>query len=208
MKKDTASSANQLNVRHVPIASVVALVALVLRSDKKLANKVSTAAALKQMQYANKHPYYGEKTIMVSRRLTAVVGLLALTNMHAAFGGEAVKSTVIHLSHFSDNLHATTMALKLTNAVQKRRVPVVLFLDLEGVRLADKRQPQNLRWGSSEPVSTYFDAFVKDGGKILVCPHCAPATGLDSNNLRENARIATEDELGEMVVNADKIMDY
>jgi predicted peroxiredoxin len=145
---------------------------------------------------------------MVLRKSTTIATLLVLTNMHAAFGAETIKSTVIHLSHFSDNLHATTMALKLSNAVQKRKVPVVLFLDLEGVRLADKRQPQNLRWGSSEPVSTYFDAFVKDGGKILVCPHCAPAAGLDSNNLRENACIATESELGDMVVNADKIMDY
>lgn len=125
------------------------------------------------------------------RKLTTMFSLLVLANMHAAVGAESAKSTVIHLSHFSDNLHATNMALKLSNAVQKRNVPVVLFLDLEGVRLADKRQPQNLRWGNSEPVSTYFDAFVKGGGKIFVCPHCAPASGLDSKNLRDNARIST-----------------
>lgn len=148
---------------------------------------------------------------IISGFLLAVVppsfGEPAATTAKAATAAKSTP-TVIHLSHFADNLHATLMALKVTRAVQKQKVPVVLFLDLEGVRLADKRQPQDLRWGTSEPVAAYFDAFVKDGGKVLVCPHCAPMAGLDSKNLRENSRIATEEEIGEMVVEAQKIMDY
>jgi predicted peroxiredoxin len=142
-----------------------------------------------------------------------LIGLLLFSSVQSAFCAEAAKpvgtdTTVIHLSHFGDNLHAAVMALKISRAVLKHKVPVVLFLDLEGVRLADRRQPQELRWGSGEPISTYFNAFLKDGGKIMVCPHCASAAGLDAASLRENARIASDDELGELIAGASKIMDY
>lgn len=152
---------------------------------------------------------------MRMKELIVVSILLALGIQGAGGAEEAVKakaasakSTVIHLSHYSGDLHAAVMALKITRVVQKRKAPVVLFLDLEGVRLADKRQPQDLRWGAGEPVSNYYQEVVKGGGKVLVCPHCARAAGLDSKNLRENAKIATEEEIADTIVNADRIMDY
>jgi predicted peroxiredoxin len=127
-----------------------------------------------------------------------VLGALLLTNTQGSVLGEesaipaknaGTGQTVVHLSHFGDNMHATIMALELGRAVQKRKATVVLFLDQEGVRLADKRQTQDLRWGNSEPLSTYFNAFVKEHGKIIVCPHCAAAAGLDGSILRDSAKL-------------------
>jgi len=153
---------------------------------------------------------------MRSRILTAISTLLLVSAQPSLCAPESAAktseaksaATVVHLSHFGDNLHATVMALKICRALQKRKVPVTLFLDQEGVRLADKRQPQDLRWGESEKVSTYFNAFVESGGKVLVCPHCAPAAGLEETNVREGGRIATEDEIGSAIADAQKIMDY
>jgi predicted peroxiredoxin len=86
---------------------------------------------------------------------------------------------------------------------------VVLLLDLEGVRVADTRQPNDMRSGSGEPLASYYDGFIKAGGKVLVCPHCASAVGLDTKSLRPGAQIAKDPgELAAALLAADKILDY
>lgn len=101
------------------------------------------------------------------------------------------------------------MALKIAGMLQKNGGEVVLFVDLEGARLADKRVPADMKWGQAETtVAALFEAFVKEGGMVKVCPHCAKAAGLDSSNLRDGATILTADELADLIAGADKIMDY
>jgi predicted peroxiredoxin len=100
------------------------------------------------------------------------------------------------------------MALKLAIAMQQKGAQTTLMLDLEGVRLASTQQPQDLRWGTSDAISGYYDAFVKAGGRILVCPHCAQAAGVDAKALRPGAQIVKEEDLAAALLAADKILDY
>lgn len=150
---------------------------------------------------------------MMSRRgrLMVACGLcLGLASLFAApvrAQAEAQK-VVIHLSHYTDDLHATMMALKLGKAMAAKGAEVTLLLDLEGVRLVDADQPQDLRWGPDTPVATHYDAFVKAGGKLLVCPHCAAAAGVEKAKLRPGARIGEEMELADALLAADKVLDY
>jgi predicted peroxiredoxin len=132
------------------------------------------------------------------------------------FGGWGIRSVfaqekqtvVVHLTHYTDDLHATFMALKLASAMQQKEAQVTLVLDLEGVRLVSTQQPQDLRWGTSDAIAGYYDAFVKAGGKIMVCPHCAQAAGVDAKTLRSGAQIVKEEELAAALLAADKILDY
>jgi predicted peroxiredoxin len=119
------------------------------------------------------------------------------------------QAAVVHLTHATDDLHAAFMALKLAGAMQEKGARVTLLLDLEGVRVADTRQPGDLVWGHGEPLATYYDSFVKGGGKVLVCPHCAAAAGMDAKVLRPGAQIAKDvAELAALLLAADKILDY
>lgn len=118
------------------------------------------------------------------------------------------RRVVVHLSHYTNDLHAAAMALKLGTAMQKKGGQVTLFLDLEGVRLADARQPQDLRWGGETPIASYYEGFVKAGGRIVLCPHCAHAAGMKEGDLRGGARMATEDELAQLILEADVVLDY
>jgi len=119
------------------------------------------------------------------------------------------KEVVVHLSHSTDDLHAAFMALKLARVMRSKGANVHLFVDLEGARVADKRVPGSLGWGSGDAtLEQLYGALVKAGGKVLVCPHCAQAAGLDEANLRTGARIGTVDEIGQILMNADVIMDY
>ena len=122
--------------------------------------------------------------------------------------GESQK-VVIHLSHFTDDIHACFMALKVANLLQEQGASVTIFLDLEGVRLAARRQALAFTWGAdSPPLSQYYDEFTKGGGKILLCPHCAKSAKLNDPGLKRNAELATTAALGKMLLDADKVIDY
>ncbi|NJL27596.1 MAG: DsrE family protein [Thermoanaerobaculia bacterium] len=137
-----------------------------------------------------------------------LVALLAPATPVMGQEPQKAQKVVIHLKHYSDNLHAVSMALKLGTAIQKKGGEVTLMLDLEGARLADARQPQDLRWGGETPMATFYEAFTNAGGKVLVCPHCANAAGLKEKDLRGGARIGTEDDLAQLILDADKVLDY
>ena len=88
----------------------------------------------------------------------------------------------------------------------KNDISVTLFLDLEGVRLADKNQPQNLAWGTGDSVNKLYLAYINAGGSVLICSHCTKVAGVVY--LREGAVIANQQSLLMVIKNADKILDY
>jgi predicted peroxiredoxin len=143
-----------------------------------------------------------------------IISLLVLLNVfvfsHAVLAQETAqpRQVVIHLTQFSSDLHAVNMALKFGTMAANAGANVTLFLDLDGVRLADARQPLNLTWGHGDSVATLFDAYVKSGGRILVCPHCAHAVGLEADNLRQGATMSDEKALLSILMEADVILDY
>jgi sulfur relay (sulfurtransferase) complex TusBCD TusD component (DsrE family) len=114
---------------------------------------------------------------------------------------------VVHISHYTDDLHAVSMGLSLaTNLLGGANV--TLFLDREGVRLADTRTPQNLRWGDSAPIAELYAAYLKAGGSVVLCAHCAHAAGLEASSVRQGARIGSDGEVRALILAADKIIDF
>ena len=119
------------------------------------------------------------------------------------------QKVVVHLSHFTDDLHRCFMAVKVASLLQEFGADVTMFLDLEGVRLAARQQTLDLRWGASEsPLSEHYDKFAAGGGKLVLCPHCARAARLNDPGLKREAEIGTEKRIAEMLLEADKVIDY
>ena len=122
---------------------------------------------------------------------------------------EKTQQVVVHLSHFTDDLHRCFMALKVANLMQEHGADVTIFLDLEGVRLAERRQTLDLTWGTdSPPLSQHYQQFIEHGGKVVLCPHCAKSARIGDGALKRNAEIATLPSLGKLLIDADKVMDY
>lgn len=116
---------------------------------------------------------------------------------------------VVHLSHAVDDLTAAAMALRLGATLQAHAAQVTLLLDREGARLADTRQPLDLVTRRGKALSALYDGFVQAGGTLLVCSHCAGAIGLTRDMLRSGATIsADDDEVAQLILDADKILDY
>lgn len=118
------------------------------------------------------------------------------------------QKVVVHLTHYTDHLHAVKMAVHLAHMMQTMGAEVTLLLDLEGVRLASTKEPQSLIWGKGEPISVEYDAFVKAGGRVLLCPHCAERAGITERDLRAGAQLGKDGALAKTVLAADKVLDY
>ena len=143
-------------------------------------------------------------------RAVVLCGLLAAVGPNQPVVGQvpSKQKVVVHLSHYTDNLHAAKMALGLASRMQAMGAEVTLLLDLEGVRLASRKDPQDLVWGMGEPIGKTYETFVKLGGKVLLCPHCAHHAGIAPGDLRAGARIGKEDELASVILAAAKVLDY
>jgi len=119
------------------------------------------------------------------------------------------KKVVVHLSHFTDSLHYPFMALEVADAMQQRGAQVTLFLDIEGARLANKGENLRVRWGSHDTtLGDLYNRFVRAGGHVLVCPHCAEHFGIDEGALREGAKLGTDDTITSVMLAAEKVVDY
>jgi sulfur relay (sulfurtransferase) complex TusBCD TusD component (DsrE family) len=121
------------------------------------------------------------------------------------------QNIVVHLNHGTDNLHAAFMALKLARGIQKKgNVQVVLLLTLEGVRIVDKQQPLNLRWGNDPmTLQQLYDEFIAAGGKVRACPLCSAAAGITAKDLRSGAQMAEGNQsIPDLILVADKVVDF
>lgn len=135
--------------------------------------------------------------------------LLSLSLPAVAPAEDAAQKIVVHLGHATDDLHSASMGVSLARMLQKKGASVTVFLDREGVRIADDDMPKSLGWGKkSDPVVAILVDFMKAGGRVLLCPHCAEMAGVEDDDLFEGARIASQAEVADVFLAADKVIDY
>jgi len=147
--------------------------------------------------------------VMLVVAATAAISLAQATRPQAAEETASVEQVVVHLSHFTDDLHRAVMALKIGKLMQENGSQVTLFLDLEGVRLAERRQTLDLSWGSEAPtLGELYEGFTTAGGRVVLCPHCAKSARIGDPALNRHASIGSEDDLAEMFAGASKVIDY
>jgi len=159
---------------------------------------------------------HGRKLLTIGFALglstAGVVGLLMAPGTTEAqqVAAPAPKApTIVHLSNYSNNPHAAFMALQAAQALQNGGSNVILFLDLEGIRLADSRVPFEAGWGSADAsTQKLYESFTKNGGQVLVCAHCASVGGLDAKSLRHDARMASGAEFANAVQSSAHIIDF
>lgn len=135
-----------------------------------------------------------------------VIGLLVSALFVSSPAVAQDKNVVVHIGKFSEDLHSVTMGLSLANMLQKEGAQVTVFLDREGVRLADQTQ-KALAYADSDAESLY-EEFVDEGGEVVVCPHCAELAGVEESQLRDGSMFGTSDSIASMFMDADLVIDY
>jgi predicted peroxiredoxin len=95
----------------------------------------------------------------------------------------------VNLTHAKDNADRATVGFVLANAAVGSGKETLVFLSIEGVRLAQKGYADDIREEGFAPLRELMDNFAKAGGTIYVCSPCFKKRTLDENNLVAGASI-------------------
>ena len=89
----------------------------------------------------------------------------------------------VSLTHAKDNSDKATVGFVIANAALGSGKETLVFLSIEGVRLAQKGYAEDIREEGFAPLRELMDNFAKARGTIYVCSPCFKKRKLDENNL-------------------------
>src|SRR3977135_4430632 len=108
----------------------------------------------------------------------------------------------VSLTHAKDNQDKATVGFVVANAAVGSGKEALVFLGVEGVRLAQKGYADDIREEGFAPLRELMDNFAKAGGTIYVCSPCFNKRKLDENNLVTGAAIVGGANVGAVLAAA------
>jgi predicted peroxiredoxin len=100
---------------------------------------------------------------------------LILGGTTSAIGAEAQKSLFVNLT--SNEMNRAAMAINFATRIRtQKKIPVTIFLNVDGVRVVNRHIPVNIHV-SGKTLQGMLTAFMEAGGKVLACPMCMQNVG-------------------------------
>lgn len=145
---------------------------------------------------------------IVAAILLAAITIVPTLQTASAATASSQNIYVIHIKsgdpddHFQ--MHSAQMGVEHALAFKKAGKQVVVFLDVNGVKLIDNNHPEDLGY--------HYDtlkSFLKSGGKIIACQHC-----LEMNEINSPLKGVTLDKhptmpaLQKALESAKVVLDY
>ncbi|MCK9260607.1 MAG: DsrE family protein [Azoarcus sp.] len=91
------------------------------------------------------------------------------------FAADAGQRLFVNLT--SSELNRAAMAIGFsTKVLTEKKIPVTIFLNVEGVRIADKSIPEN-KYVNGKSLKEMLSSFMGAGGRVIVCPMCMENVG-------------------------------
>ncbi len=137
------------------------------------------------------------------------------------------QNIVVHLKRHINDLQGAQLAVRLATHMEQEvidmpgsspdmPVNVSLFLTLQGPRLIDPANPQNLSFGSDPmTLEQVVTGFLNSGGTIYACGICAIEIGVEpwdellyADLFPGQVKIATEEDISRIFLCADKVVDF
>lgn len=97
------------------------------------------------------------------------------------------KQYLFTVTHFEADPDRVATPLVLANNALAAGGDVLVWVSLEGVKLAKRDAATGLIPKSFPPVAELLKAFTDAGGRIGVCPPCAKTHGVTQENMLPNA---------------------
>jgi predicted peroxiredoxin len=114
----------------------------------------------------------------------------------------------VALSCSTDNTDKATVAFVVANAAVASDKDTLVFLSIEGVRLAQPGYADDIHEEGFAALKDLMANFVKAGGKIYVCSPCFKKRKLDETKLVEGAVIVGGAKLVEFMGDACPSVSY
>ena len=125
---------------------------------------------------------------MLMKKISAFFVLFLVLASNAVFSADSNQKLFVNLT--SDEMNRASMAIGFsTKILQEKKIPVTIFLNVEGVRLADKSIPEH-KHANGKSLKEMLAGFMKAGGRVLVCPMCMENVGgLSKDDLIEGVEV-------------------
>lgn len=95
----------------------------------------------------------------------------------------------VSLTCAKDNSDKATVAFVVANASAASEKETMIFLSVEGVRIASAGYADDVHEEGFAPLKELITSFVEAGGKLFVCSPCFKKRGLDESKLIPGATI-------------------
>ncbi|MDP8942992.1 MAG: DsrE family protein [Actinomycetota bacterium] len=96
---------------------------------------------------------------------------------------------IVGCTHGSEDPDRVTVSYLTAGAALDQGKEVVMWLTVEGVRLATQGYADAIQSPEAPPVERLHRQFIEKGGEFYVCPICFTARQLDEGTLVENATL-------------------
>lgn len=114
----------------------------------------------------------------------------------------------VNLTHSTDNTDRATVGFVLANAAVGSGKETLVFLSIEGVRLAQRGVADGIHEEGFAPLRELMDSFAKGGGTIYVCSPCFKKRKLDEHNLVAGATIVGGAKLVEFLADGSPCVTF
>ena len=122
-------------------------------------------------------------------RTALMIALVLLAALPPAGSRADEQRLFINLTS-DDPLRAGMAVGQATRAREMLKIPVTIFLSVEGVRLADTRLPSPV-YPTGQPIRKMLEHFMAVGGEVLICPMCMKnVAAIPKDALLEGVRVA------------------
>jgi len=108
---------------------------------------------------------------------------------------------LLHCTYAKEDAERAILPFIVGNVAVTADKPAIIFLTVEGVRVATKGYAEQIIKEGFTPLKEIIDSFVKNGGKIWACGACTKPRGITEEDLIEGAKIVTAANLVEQLVN-------
>ena len=96
---------------------------------------------------------------------------------------------IVGCTHGQEDASRVTVAYLTAGAALDQGKDVVMWLTVEGVRLATDGYADPIQSPDAPPVERLHRQFIEKGGQFYVCPICFTARELDEGSLVSNASL-------------------
>lgn len=118
------------------------------------------------------------------------------------------KKFCVSLTHAKNDPDKATVAFVVANAAAASDQEAVVFLSVEGVRLAQSGYADDVHEEGFAPLKELMAGFVKAGGKVWVCSPCFKRRKLDEARLIPGATVVGGAKLVEFLAGGAPCVSY
>lgn len=129
---------------------------------------------------------------MKTLRMSVCTLILILVCVTGAWSAEKGRSLFVNLT--SNEMDRAAMAINFSTRVcTRKKIPVTIFLNVDGVRLVNRHIPGSIHV-SGKSLQQMLTDFMAAGGKVIACPMCMKNVGgMTKDDLMDGVVIGSAD---------------